>query len=101
LLCSFSKAGVPVLMTKHPFFDYSRLTPSERLELAQDLWDSVDPASDTTVLPLTEEQSAELDRRLAELEVAPDAAASWPDVRKRVVDKLEREHRCGTGHTRD
>jgi putative addiction module component (TIGR02574 family) len=77
-------------------FDYSRLSPSERLELAQDLWDSVDPASDTIVLPLSNEQRAELDDRLGELDVTPDAGSTWPEVKERVLGTLEQERR----HTR-
>ena len=84
-------------MVKNRFFDYSHLSPSERLELAQDLWDSVDPASDATVLPLSDEQRAELDRRLAELDAAPDAGAPWPEVKDRIVNKLGKEHRRKRG----
>ena len=39
------------------------LTPAERLELAEELWDSIEPRE---MPPLTEEQKQELDRRYAE-----------------------------------
>jgi putative addiction module component (TIGR02574 family) len=84
-------------MATNPLFDYSKLSPTERLELAQDLWDSVDPASDASVLPVTEEQKAELDRRLDELDAVPSSGAPWPDVRKRVLDQLQNEHRHKRG----
>lgn len=84
-------------MAKNPLFDYSKLSPGERLELAQDLWDSVDPASDASVLPVTDDQKAELDRRLDELDAAPSAGAPWPEVRKRVLHQLQKEHRRKRG----
>ena len=76
-------------MAKTPRFDFSDLTPAERLQLAQDLWDSVDSAAGIDVLPLTEEQRAELDRRLNDLQENPNDGSSWADVKKRVIDKLK------------
>jgi putative addiction module component (TIGR02574 family) len=76
-------------MAKNSLFDFSDLTPAERLQLAQDLWDSVDSAADIDVLPLTEEQRAELDHRLDDLKANPDEGSPWPDVKKRVLDKLK------------
>jgi len=40
----------------------SKLPVDERIRLVEELWDSI--ASDQKALPLTEEQKAELDRRL-------------------------------------
>jgi putative addiction module component (TIGR02574 family) len=51
--------------------DISRLSLAERMQLAEDLWDSV--AAETGEFPLTEAQAAELDRRLAALERDPEA----------------------------
>jgi putative addiction module component (TIGR02574 family) len=45
--------------------DISGLSLAERIQLAEDLWDSV--AAETGELPLSAAQTAELDRRLAEL----------------------------------
>jgi putative addiction module component (TIGR02574 family) len=47
-----------------PILDFSHLTPAERIELAEQLWDSLEPRA---VGP-TAEQAAELRRRRAELE---------------------------------
>jgi len=44
-----------------------QLSPAERLELIGDLWNSLDQAD----IPLTPEQIAELDRRLAAYERDP------------------------------
>jgi putative addiction module component (TIGR02574 family) len=48
-----------------PILDFSHLTPEERIELAEQLWDSLAPQA---VHP-SEEQVAELRRRRAELDV--------------------------------
>jgi putative addiction module component (TIGR02574 family) len=62
--------------------DISRLSVAERIQLAEDLWDSV--AAETGDLPLSEAQTAELDRRLADLERDPGAGESWPVVCARI-----------------
>ena len=43
-----------------PIFDFSHLSPEERIQLAEELWEILDPTS----LPLSEYVGAELDRRL-------------------------------------
>jgi len=48
--------------------DYRRMTPSEKLELIGEIWDSIE----TDAVPLTEAQAAELDRRIAELDANPE-----------------------------
>jgi putative addiction module component (TIGR02574 family) len=55
------------------------LTPVERLELIELIWESF--LADPDSIPVTEEDRAELRRRLAEHERDPDAAKSWPEVR--------------------
>ncbi len=45
----------------------SKLSVDERIKLVEELWDSI--ASDQKALPLTDEQKAELDRRLDAYEV--------------------------------
>ena len=42
--------------------DLRTLSIDERMQLVEDLWDSI--AADQAALPLTDEQSVELDRRL-------------------------------------
>jgi len=61
------------------------LTPAERIELIELLWDSF--IEDPDSVPVTEEQRVELRRRLAEHERDPDAAKPWSEVRA----ELERE----------
>ena len=84
-------------MAKNPHFDFSQLTPAERLELAQDLWDSVDDAVGTDVLPLTPELTAELERRLADFEANPNDAVPWEQVKRDILDGLSGENRRRRG----
>lgn len=69
----------------HPPVNLDDLTPEEQLQLLEDLWDRLSerPAQ----LPFSDEQRAELDRRLDALEA--DARSGrplgrpWSDVRER------------------
>jgi putative addiction module component (TIGR02574 family) len=54
------------------------LTADERIQLIGKLWDSLDPA---VAAPITPALAAELDRREAEADAAPDAGATWSDIR--------------------
>ena len=73
-------------MTRKQTFDYSDLTPVERLELAQKLGDSVPDAE--VELPLTKAQRDELDRRLEEYERDPEAGETWASVRDEILRDL-------------
>jgi len=64
-------------------FDFSELSVDERLQLAEDLWESIADVQDA--LPLTAAQAAELDRRLAEYDEDRDPGAPWREV----LDKIE------------
>ena len=73
----------------HPSdLDITSLTAAERIQLAEDLWDSV--AAETGGLPLTGAQQTELDRRLADLESDPAAGESWANVRARIERRLDK-----------
>ncbi len=66
--------------------DLLELSPAERIQLAQDLWDSIVDQPDA--VPLSEEQCQELDRRLAEHRRDPSTASRWEDVRARILQRL-------------
>jgi putative addiction module component (TIGR02574 family) len=66
----------------HPLFDFTNLTPAQRVELAVALWDSL-PA-DSEEPPITEAQRAELVRRAEAYRRDPKAGSSWADVRARI-----------------
>ena len=69
-------------MRRNPHFDFSHLTVAERIQLAEDLWDSIEPTADE--LPLTQDMAAELERRLQDLREHPEASVPWEEVRARL-----------------
>jgi putative addiction module component (TIGR02574 family) len=70
-------------MTK-PAFDYRALSVDERLELVGDIWDSIadEANANADLLPLSEEQKAELDRRLAAYEADPSVGIPMDEALK-------------------
>jgi putative addiction module component (TIGR02574 family) len=72
-------------MTK-PAADYRSLSVDERLELVGDISDSIadEANANPDLLPLTEEQKAELDRRVAEYEANPSAGIPMDEALKRI-----------------
>ena len=61
-----------------PLFDFRHLTPTERIQLADELWESL--ANKPEVLPLTKAQSEELDRRIEAYRKDPGAAIPWREA---------------------
>jgi len=61
--------------------DLLKLSPAERIRLAQDLWDSI-PESEAP--PVGEEQIRRLEARLVEHERDPSSALPWDEVRARL-----------------
>lgn len=57
--------------------DLARLSPKQRLALIEALWDSLDDA----VLPLTDAQRAELDRRIAGFAEDREHSIPWEQVK--------------------
>ena len=70
-------------MGKPSIADVLALDFSERMELAQALWDSLRESPDK--IPLTDAEREELDRRLRTYYKDPDAGSPWPEVRKRIT----------------
>lgn len=64
--------------------DFRRLTVAERIQLAEDLWDSV--AGSEEVLQLTDAQRAELARRLEAHRDDPSGAIPWEVFRKELLE---------------
>ena len=71
-----------------PLFDFSHLTPAERIQLAEELWDSLPP--DSELPEVTSAQRAELDRRLADYRRDPASGEPWETVRSRLLKDRER-----------
>jgi putative addiction module component (TIGR02574 family) len=63
-------------------FDFSHLTAAERVELAEELWDSLAEIQDA--LPLTGPQEEELDRRLAEYREDKDPGTPWAEAMSKI-----------------
>ena len=63
-----------------------QLPVSERIQLVEDLWDTI--AEDSPAIGLTPEHVAELDRRLDALEAQPKAGTAWEIVRERILAGL-------------
>jgi len=67
-----------------PLFDFSHLTPDERVQLADELWESI--SDQPEALPLTVAQAEELDRRLEEYRKDPTAGQPWREA----LDEIEK-----------
>jgi putative addiction module component (TIGR02574 family) len=62
--------------------DITSLTPEERLSLLEELWDSLACTPET--VPLTQNQRAELDRRLDDLDREGPVGIPWEEVLSRI-----------------
>jgi putative addiction module component (TIGR02574 family) len=62
-----------------------KLPVAERLQLIEDIWDSLD--GETEELPLPEWHRAELDRRLDALDQGTSTGSAWDEVRRRITSK--------------
>ncbi len=69
-------------MTKALRKELFQLSAAERLELVEELWDSI--ADDDKALDLTPEQREDLDQRLVEADADPTGGSSWEEVRERI-----------------
>ncbi|MFN5513171.1 MAG: addiction module protein [Cyanobacteriota bacterium] len=71
-------------MSNHPFLklEISQLSINERIQLAEDLWDSILDRQDKITLSDTQKQ--ELERRLENYQHDPTAGSSWEDVKQRL-----------------
>lgn len=59
------------------------LTIPEKLQLIEDIWDSIDV--DFEQIPLSEAQKQELDRRLASYQDLKHQGSTWEDVKQRII----------------
>jgi putative addiction module component (TIGR02574 family) len=71
-------------MSTHPLLkvEISQLSISERIQLAEDLWDSILDRQDEVQLDLVQQQ--ELDRRLDLHRQDPTAGSTWETVKQRL-----------------
>jgi len=66
--------------------DFKQLPVSERIQLVEDLWDTI--AQDASGIGLSSEHIAELDRRLDAFEAQPEAGTPWRIARERILASL-------------
>jgi putative addiction module component (TIGR02574 family) len=64
------------------------LSPPEKLQLVEDLWD--DLAATPEAVPVHEWQKQELARRKANLQSNPASGLSWEEVKRRVRSRYGR-----------
>ena len=62
--------------------DILQLSIAERIQLVEDIWDSI--VAFPEALPLTEAQRQELDRRLQAHAQNPDEGISWDELKKKI-----------------
>jgi len=65
--------------------DILQLDVSERIQLVEDIWDSI--AIMPVAVNLSDAQRKTLDRRLESYRRNPNAGASWEDVKKRILNR--------------
>jgi putative addiction module component (TIGR02574 family) len=58
------------------------LSPSEKLQLVEDLWDDLAAVPDS--VPIHDWQKEELERRKANLQNNPASGLSWEEVKRRI-----------------
>ena len=72
-----------------PAFDYRHLSIDERLQLVEDIWDSIAQEANVRAeaLLLSPAQMAELERRLADADAHPDDGIPWEQVRAELLER--------------
>jgi putative addiction module component (TIGR02574 family) len=71
--------GHSSMASSHKDIDYRNLSPTERILLAQKLWDSV--VADNAILPTTPAHRAEIERRIALADGGEMPSHTWADVK--------------------
>jgi putative addiction module component (TIGR02574 family) len=69
-----------------PAIDIRGLNASERLQLIEELWDSL--RAEPACVPLTDAQRRELDRRLDDIEQGETTGIPWDEVLSRVRNAM-------------
>ena len=62
--------------------DILQMSVAERIQLAEDIWDSISAVPEA--LPLTNAERQELDRRLEAYAQNPDEGIPWNELREKV-----------------
>lgn len=71
------------MATRDPISEILKLSVAERIQLVEDIWDSI--AAESDAFDISPEQRDELDRRLADQEATPGAGRPWSEVKARLL----------------
>lgn len=63
--------------------EYMKLSVSERIQLVEDIWDSIATETPESIV-LSQAQKMELDRRVAAHRADPSTAVPWEQVRSKL-----------------
>lgn len=69
-----------------------RMSRSRQILLVQDLWDHIAATTDDDI-ELSDEGERILQSRIAEMEAGTAKTATWPDIKRRAIQKLKRPRR--------
>jgi len=72
-------------VSKVPIKQLLELSVADRMQLIDDLWESV--AADSEVIPLNEAQKQEARRRLEEHRANPGSAIPWEQLRRELYER--------------
>ena len=67
----------------NPLPELLKLSVAERIQLVEDIWDSI--AAEPDAVPLSDELREELDRRLADQAANPGVGKPWSEVKARLL----------------
>ena len=76
--------GIIIVMTG--LDQLRRLPVSERIQLVEDLWDTI--AVDSDSVRLSGAQATELDRRLDRFDESPNEGVEWGTLKSRILNSL-------------
>ena len=65
--------------------DVLKLSVTERIQLVEDVWDSI--ASLPDAVPLSQEEKEKLDRRLEAYHKDPAGGSPWAEVKRKIRSK--------------
>ena len=74
------------MIKKISFADVLKLNISERIQLVEDVWDTI--AAIPKAVMLTPQQKEELDCRLAAYHKNPSLGSPWNKVKNRILPKI-------------
>ena len=72
-------------MSKDLLAEILKLSPAERMQIVEEIWDSLSPAD----LEMNDEDMRELERRVARAEADPTRGTPWEDVKERLKKELQ------------